>query len=90
MKDYIEAIKGGNLVEAKKHFGIIMEGRKEVLRQEMRVQIAEAVRAEGEEDEEDEEKEDKGDDTGKEKTGKKENPFAKKDDKGDKKPEEKE
>lgn len=89
MKDYIEAIKGGNLVEAKKQFGIIMEGRKEVLRQEMRVQIAEAVRAEGEEDEDDEEKEDK-DDTGKDKNGKKENPFAKKDDKGDKKPEEKE
>lgn len=91
MKEYIEAIKGGNLVEAKKQFGIVMEGRKEILRQEMRVQIAEAIRAEGEEDnDDDEDKEDKGD-TGKDKDGKKPNPFDKKDkEEGDDKPEEKE
>lgn len=86
MEKYIEAIKSGNLVEAKKHFGVIMEGRKETLRQELRVQIAEAVRAEGEEDEDGEDKEDKGDAD----KGKKPNPFDKKKDEGDKKPDEQE
>ena len=33
MKEFIEAIKSGNLVEAKKTFYSIMEDRKEALRQ---------------------------------------------------------
>lgn len=53
MNEYIEAIKSGNLVEARKKFNVIMEERKEALRQELRVQIAEEVRGEGETDPED-------------------------------------
>ncbi len=53
MKEFIEAIKSGDLVEAKKQFYSIMEDRTEALRQEMRVEIAEAVRIEGETDEDD-------------------------------------
>ncbi|UQJ95008.1 prohead core protein [Klebsiella phage CPRSA] len=46
MKEFIEAIKSGNLVEAKKTFYSIMEDRKEALRHELRVELAEAVRIE--------------------------------------------
>lgn len=53
MKEFIEAIKSGDLVEAKKQFYSIMEDRTEALRQEMRVEIAEAVRIEGETDDDD-------------------------------------
>lgn len=52
MNEYIEAVKRGDLVEAKKQFTSIMEERKEVIRQELRVEIAESVRGEGEEDKE--------------------------------------
>lgn len=64
MKEFIEAVKSGNLVEAKKQFYSIMEDRTEALRQEMRVEIAEAVRIEGETDEDDgdDDKDDKGGD----------------------------
>ncbi|MEG1905254.1 MAG: hypothetical protein RR212_12730 [Bacteroidales bacterium] len=66
MKEFIEAIKSGDLVEAKKQFYSIMEDRTEALRQEMRVEIAEAVRIEGETDEDDgdEDDDDKGGDKG--------------------------
>ncbi|UJB55342.1 prohead core protein [Enterobacter phage vB_EcRAM-01] len=83
MKEFIEAIKSGDLVEAKKQFYSIMEDRTEALRQEMRVQLAEAVRIEGETDDEDEDDdeddkggEDKGDDKNKK-------PSDKKDDEDD-------
>lgn len=82
MKEFIEAINSGDLVGVKKHFASIMEDRTESLRQELRVQIAEEIRIEGETDDEDDEA-DKDDKSGKDK---KENP----DDKGDTKPEEKE
>lgn len=61
MKEFIEAIKSGDLVEAKKQFYSIMEDRTEALRQEMRVEIAEAVRIEGEtnDDDGDDDKDDK-------------------------------
>ncbi|UIW12338.1 MAG: prohead core protein [Enterobacter phage ENC20] len=84
MKEFIEAIKSGDLVEAKKQFYSIMEDRTEALRQEMRVQLAEAVRIEGEtddEDDSDEDDDDKGDDKGEEKDKK---PSDKKDDKDNK------
>lgn len=55
MNEYIEAVKSGDLVEAKKQFSSIMEERKEVIRQELRVEIAESVRGEGEEDKESDE-----------------------------------
>ncbi|QDH49016.1 prohead core protein [Pantoea phage Phynn] len=64
MKEYIDAVKSGDLVEARKQFASIMEGRKDALRQELRVQLAESVRIEGEtdpEDEDEEEHEDKDD-----------------------------
>lgn len=66
MKEFIEAIKSGDLVEAKKQFYSIMEDRTEALRQEMRVEIAEAVRIEGETDEDDgdDDKDDKDGDKG--------------------------
>ncbi|UQJ95493.1 prohead core protein [Klebsiella phage CPRSB] len=66
MKEFIEAIKSGNLVEAKKTFYSIMEeDRKEALRHELRVELAEAVRIEGEEDKEkDDEGADKDDENG--------------------------
>lgn len=68
MKEFIEAVKSGDLVEAKKQFYSIMEDRTEALRQEMRVEIAEAVRIEGEtdadEDDSDDDKDDKGGDKG--------------------------
>ena len=66
MKEFIEAIKRGDLVEAKKQFYSIMEDRTEALRQEMRVEIAEAVRIEGETDEDDgdDDKDDKDGDKG--------------------------
>lgn len=88
MKQYIDAITSGNLVEAKKQFGIIMEGRKEVLRQELRVELAEAVRVDGEKDDEDE---DDADDKDAEQSDDKDKKDPKKpvDDKGDK-PEDKE
>lgn len=54
MKEFIDAIKAGDLVGMKKQFISIMENRQEALRQELRVEIAEAVRCEGETDEEDE------------------------------------
>ncbi|UJP30633.1 prohead core protein [Klebsiella phage Kpn35c1] len=54
MKEFIEAIKSGNLVEAKKTFYSIMEDRTEALRHELRVELAEAVRIEGEEEKDDE------------------------------------
>lgn len=84
MKEFIEAIKSGDLVEAKKQFYSIMEDRTEALRQEMRVQLAEAVRIEGEtddDDDSDEDDDDKGDDKGEEKDKK---PSDKKDDKDNK------
>lgn len=71
MKEFIEAIKSGDLVEAKKQFYSIMEDRTEALRQEMRVELAEAVRIEGETDEDDSEDDDDdkgGDDKGDDKT----------------------
>ena len=80
MKEFIEAIKSGDLVEAKKQFYSIMEDRTEALRQEMRVEIAEAVRIEGETDDDDgdDDKDDKGgDDKGDDKDKK---PSDKKDD----------
>lgn len=55
MNEYIEAVKSGDLVEAKKQFSSIMEERKEVIRQELRVEIAESVRGEGEVDKESDE-----------------------------------
>lgn len=65
MKEFIEAIKSGNLVEAKKTFYSIMEDRKEALRHELCVELAEAVRIEGEEDKEkDDEGADKDDENG--------------------------
>jgi hypothetical protein len=68
MKEFIEAIKSGDLVEAKKQFYSIMEDRTEALRQEMRVEIAEAVRIEGETDEDDgDDKDDKDNGDGDEK-----------------------
>lgn len=81
MKEFIEAIKSGDLVEAKKQFYSIMEDRTEALRQEMRVELAEAVRIEGETDEDDSEddEDDKGgDDKGDDKDKK---PSDKDDDK---------
>lgn len=80
MKEFIEAIKSGDLVEAKKQFYSIMEDRTEALRQEMRVELAEAVRIEGEtdEDDSDDDQDDKGgDDKGDDKDKK---PSDKKDD----------
>ncbi|ALF01905.1 prohead core protein [Citrobacter phage Margaery] len=80
MKEFIEAIKSGDLVEAKKQFYSIMEDRTEALRQEMRVELAEAVRIEGETDEDDSEDDDDdkgGDDKGDDKDKK---PSDKKDD----------
>jgi len=59
MNEYIEAVKRGDLVEAKKQFTSIMEERKEVIRQELRVELAESVRGEGEEDKEPGEEKDK-------------------------------
>lgn len=56
MNEYIEAVKRGDLVEAKKQFSSIMEERKEVIRQELRVELAESVRGEGEVDKEPDEK----------------------------------
>lgn len=82
MKEFIEAIKSGDLVEAKKQFYSIMEDRTEALRQEMRVEIAEAVRIEGETDDDDgdDDKDDKGgDDKGDDKDKK----PSEKDDKSD-------
>jgi len=58
MKEFIDAIKDGDLVGMKKQFISIMENRTEALRQELRVQIAEEVRVEGETDDEDEKDED--------------------------------
>ena len=43
IKDYIGAVASGNLVEAKKKFGAIMENRCDVIKAELRVEIAEAV-----------------------------------------------
>lgn len=83
MKEFIEAIKSGDLVEAKKQFYSIMEDRTEALRQEMRVEIAEAVRIEGETDEDDgdDDKDDKGgDDKGDEKDKKPSDKDEKSDD----------
>lgn len=80
MKEFIEAIKSGDLVEAKKQFYSIMEDRTEALRQEMRVELAEAVRIEGEtdDDDNDDDEDDKGgDDKGDDKDKK---PSDKKDD----------
>ena len=54
MKEFIEAIKSGNLVDIKKHFISIMEERQEALKQELRVKLAEEIRVEGETDDEDE------------------------------------
>lgn len=82
MKEFIEAIKSGDLVEAKKQFYSIMEDRTEALRQEMCVEIAEAVRIEGETDDDDgdDDKDDKGgDDKGDDKDKK----PSEKDDKSD-------
>lgn len=57
MKEFIEAIKTGNLVDIKKHFISIMEERQEALRQELRVKLAEEIRVDGEtEDDEDDDK----------------------------------
>lgn len=57
MKEFIEAIKSGNLVDIKKHFISIMEERQEALRQELRVKLAEEIRVDGEtEDDEDDDK----------------------------------
>ncbi|URP85685.1 prohead core protein [Enterobacter phage EC-W2] len=81
MKEFIEAIKSGDLVEAKKQFYSIMEDRTEALRQEMRVQLAEAVRIEGETDDDDDEDDKGGDDKGDDKDKK---PSDKKDDEDDK------
>lgn len=83
MKEFIEAIKSGDLVEAKKQFYSIMEDRTEALRQEMRVEIAEAVRIEGETDEDDgdEDDDDKGGDKGDK--GDKDKKPSEKDDKKD-------
>lgn len=80
MKEFIEAIKSGDLVEAKKQFYFIMEDRTEALRQEMRVELAEAVRIEGEtddDDNDDDENDNSGDDKGDDKDKK---PSDKKDD----------
>ena len=82
MKEFIEAIKSGDLVEAKKQFYSIMEDRTEALRQEMRVELAEAVRIEGETDDDDNDDDDDdkgGDDKGDEKD-KDKKPSDKKDD----------
>ncbi|ADJ55514.1 prohead core protein [Escherichia phage Lw1] len=80
MKEFIEAIKSGDLVEAKKQFYSIMEDRTEALRQEMRVEIAEAVRIEGETDEDDSD-DDKDDKDGEK--GEKDKKPSEKDDKAD-------
>jgi len=80
MKEFIEAIKSGDLVEAKKQFYSIMEDRTEALRKEMRVELAEAVRIEGETDDDDSDDDDDdkgGDDKGDDKDKK---PSDKKDD----------
>lgn len=61
MKEFIEAIKSGNLVDIKKHFISIMEERQEALKQELRVKLAEEIRVEGETDDEDEDDEDNDD-----------------------------
>ena len=79
-EEFIEAIKSGDLVEAKKQFYSIMEDRTEALRQEMRVELAEAVRIEGETDDDDNDDDDDdkgGDDKGDDKDKK---PSDKKDD----------
>lgn len=61
MKEFIEAIKTGNLVDIKKHFISIMEERQEALRQELRVKLAEEIRVDGEteDDEDDKDPDDK-------------------------------
>ncbi|QPI17870.1 prohead core protein [Pectobacterium phage POP12] len=52
MKEYIDAVKAGDLVEAKKQFLAIMESKTDAIKQEIRVQLAEDIRIDGEEDKE--------------------------------------
>ena len=57
MNDFIEAIKSGNMVECKKAFNAIMESRVKGIREDIRVQLAENIRGEGENDPSQEEEE---------------------------------
>ena len=84
MKEFIEAIKTGNLVEVKKQFNTIMENRTESLRKDLRVQIAEEVKIDGEETEDDDDKDDEDKDEDPSKKDKKDDKEEKSDDKSDK------
>lgn len=87
MKEFIEAIKSGNLVEVKKQFNTIMENRTESLRKDLRVQIAEEVKIDGEEsdeDDDDKDEDDKDENQSKKDKDKEDDKEEKSDDKSDK------